>query len=322
MNKECIFGGVMNRTALCIKMLQILSVRNIVSIAELAERLETNPRNIPEFKKELEVAGYAINSTAGRYGGYSLDMGESLITPNLTSQEIAVLKNGVEYLSARNDFMEKTNFESAIGKIALSKQNDDNAQEYTIINRFPLAMSESELKNRYTAIEKCVGCKQKIKIEYLSLNGTFKERIIHPYKVFMYNNAWFVIAFDENRNEVLYFKINRIEKFKVLSDFFRVPYSFNERDYLDEFGMKQNGEWHEIKLKLSNQYAVLVKERIYGKDQTVEEIDEKTTILTCKMQNKAEILKFVMGYGSNCKVLEPDWLKEMVIKECERMLGE
>ncbi len=162
----------MNRTALCIKMLQILSVRNIVSIAELAERLETNPRNIPEFKKELEVAGYAINSTAGRYGGYSLDMGESLITPNLTNQEMAVLKNGVEYLSARNDFMVKADFEGVIGKIALSKQNDDNSQEYTIINRFPLAMSEIELKSRYTAIEKCVGCKQKIEIEYLSLTAS------------------------------------------------------------------------------------------------------------------------------------------------------
>ena len=45
----------MNRSSLCIKMLQILNAHDFVTTKELAERLETNPRNIIEFKKELEV---------------------------------------------------------------------------------------------------------------------------------------------------------------------------------------------------------------------------------------------------------------------------
>lgn len=60
--------GVMNRAALCIKMLKILKSRDIVSTAELAELLKTNPRNIREFRKELEAAGYHIEEKRGRYG--------------------------------------------------------------------------------------------------------------------------------------------------------------------------------------------------------------------------------------------------------------
>ena len=56
----------MFRTALCIKMLMIFDV---VSIKELSEELETNPRNIPEYRKELEAAGYPIETVSGRYGG-------------------------------------------------------------------------------------------------------------------------------------------------------------------------------------------------------------------------------------------------------------
>ena len=57
----------MFRTALCIKMLMILFTRDVVSIKELSEELETNPRNIPEYRKELEAAGYPIETVSGRY---------------------------------------------------------------------------------------------------------------------------------------------------------------------------------------------------------------------------------------------------------------
>ena len=59
----------MNRTGLTIKMLTLLKARGKMSTKELAEELETNPRNIREFRKELELAGYVVEETRGRYGG-------------------------------------------------------------------------------------------------------------------------------------------------------------------------------------------------------------------------------------------------------------
>ena len=40
----------MSKASLCIRMLTILYSRQVVGIAELASLLETNPRNIPEYK--------------------------------------------------------------------------------------------------------------------------------------------------------------------------------------------------------------------------------------------------------------------------------
>ena len=91
----------------------------------------------------------------------------------------------------------------------------------------------------------------------------------------------------------------------------KVLLSYNERDYLDESGgMKQNGDWYDMKLKVTGQYAMLVRERVYGKNQQVECVDNNTTILSCKMQNKENIKVFVLGFGSHCEVLEPEWLKD------------
>ena len=65
----------MGKAAMCIRMLQILNTGRIYKISELADLLDTNPRNIIEYKKELEEVAeqenhaFFIETIPGRYGG-------------------------------------------------------------------------------------------------------------------------------------------------------------------------------------------------------------------------------------------------------------
>ena len=119
-NVKMLVGDHMNRSALCLEMLKILNQRDLVSIEELAERLETNPRNIPLYKKELECAGYDIETVRGRYGGYRLNQKALLPIPNLTPQQYDSLTSAVSYLSHQSDFLEKYELEKAIQAIQSS----------------------------------------------------------------------------------------------------------------------------------------------------------------------------------------------------------
>lgn len=62
----------MNRTGKCIKMLFLLQKNKRMKASELAIALDTNKRNIREYVKELEVAGFHIDSISGSSGGYEL----------------------------------------------------------------------------------------------------------------------------------------------------------------------------------------------------------------------------------------------------------
>lgn len=311
----------MSKTSQSILMLELLYSRDKISVAELATRLEDNPRNIPEYRKALEEANYIINSTRGPDGGYSLDKKCLFPAVKLSSVEQEALMQGANYLRARNDFMYSASFETAMAKISASLVRDENPVDTTVVNRFPLVMEQEEIQERYNALNECIKTKTSIEIDYLSLKNETSNRIIHPYKLFMYNNAWFVLGFDENSSEIRYFKINRIQKFKPTWKKFRVLLSYNERDYLDESGgMKQNGDWYDMKLKVTGQYAMLVRERVYGKNQQVECVDNNTTILSCKMQNKENIKVFVLGFGSHCEVLEPEWLKDDMLGIAKTLL--
>ena len=312
----------MGKAAMCIQMLQILNSGRIYKCSELADLLETNPRNVIEYKKELEEAGYYIISVPGKYGGYQLDRSSIIPSLKLTKDEKTALAEGSGYLASRSDFLFKKDYQTAVSKIYSSVQNDFVQPDPQIINRFPLVMSEAEIGRRYKELDECLRLKNKIEMEYLSLKNEVTKRVLHPYKLFMYNNAWFVLGYDEKSCDIRYFKLNRIlDCHRLTGQKFRVMLSYNESDYLDEYGMKQNGEWYFVKLKLSGPYAMLVRERIYGRNQTVECVDNETTLLSCEMQNKENVLSFVLGFGEHCEVLEPGWLKDEITQYAKRIIA-
>lgn len=293
----------MSKTSNCIKMLRILKTYGRISKSELAGLLETNPRNISEYIKELENSGYIIEVFSGKNGGYELK--NDIILPNLKLNDIemSALTQGIEYLRARNDFTLKNEFNSALSKILLDSKKLDY-EEISIINRFPLAMPLDEIKRRLLIIQESIKTKHKLKIVYTSLENNNKQHILSSLKLFMYNNAWFVLALDEEKNDILYFKLNRIEEIELLKIEFRIPLYYKESDYLDEFGMKNNGEWYYVELKITGKSVVLIKERIYGKNQQIIDRPDGSIIFKAEMQNKNDIDDFIAKMKDECSVIK------------------
>lgn len=310
----------MSKITNAIKMLHILSVRDLVSKTELAEHLDTNMRNISEYRQVLLDAGYDIEALPGRFGGYRLNREKVMPNPRLTESEKEVLLKSADYLNKRYDFLDKTEFQSALGKVLSTTTTFSHEFDNLIIDRFPLSMPEEEIKARYNALNKALSNHQKIEIYYLSSKNKMKRHVIHPYKLYMYNLAWYVLAFNESFNDVGYFKLNRIDSYEILPDKFIVMRTFEVSDYLDKFGMRQNGEYIDVSILLKTPYSALVKERIYGKNQKLEFVDDDTTILSCRMQGVDSIISFVLGCGAKAKILKPEWLEKKLKDELRKMI--
>lgn len=305
-------------------MLMILFTRDVVSINDLAEELETNPRNIPEYRKELEAAGYPVETVSGRYGGYRLKKNDVFPTVRLTDAEKKAMVESFEYITKRGDLPSMPAYKTAMEKMmAANRYRTANDADVIMIPRYPLAMSAEDLQERYAAISECAGMRLAFKMKYRSNDNVIRERVIHPYQLYMYNNAWFVLAYCELAKAIRYFKLNRIVEFEKTAKKFDYIYSYREgsewREWLDEYGMTRNGDWYEVKLKFTGKFAMVVQDYLYGKDQVTECVDANTTILTLKMQYKDSISNFVLGFGGYCEVLEPEWLKEDVLCKAEEI---
>ena len=324
----------MLRSALCIKMLMILFASDVVSIKDLAYELDTNPRNIPEYRKELEAAGYPIETISGIYGGYRLNKNKFFPTVRLTDAEKKAMVESFEYITKRGDLPSMPAYKTAMEKM-MSANNYRSVKdsELIIIPRYPFSMSEEDLQKRYSAISDALDKRIALKIKYRSNDNVVRERVIHPYKLFMYNNAWFILAYSESAKEMRYFKLNRIVEFELTAQKFDYIYSYREGSewhaWLDDNSMKKVPDWSgdfgeaddsmRVKLRLSGKPAMYVKEYLYGTDQIVTEIDKDTTILEFTAQYKYNLLQLVLGFGSNCEVLEPEWLRGEIVNQSKMM---
>lgn len=308
----------MGKTSASIKLIQILTAKkDFISTDELAEMLDTNKRNIREYVQEIEEAGYFVESKRGLTGGYRILNHTTLPATNLTDEEINALKDSAEFLK-ENNYELFNDYNNAVSKCLSSVNYKDNLSLEAIYDKFPLAIPKKELMDRYQTVADAIEDQYKCDMNYKSSKNVVKRHTIHPYKLFNYNSGWFVLAYDEDKNDFTYFKLNRMESiYKKKSHFTKMD--FDENEYLDEFGMKKNGEYYHVELEFSN-LNVYIEERVYGKNQELEIIDDNHIKLSCDMQNKDMIVSFVLSFKSNCKVLAPDWLKEEVSNELLKMM--
>lgn len=288
---------------------------------DIAEALETNPRNIIEFKRELEVAGYAIGYENGPYGGYYLMDRSIFPVAALTDNEKIAVKRFDDFLEDYKSFLLYDHLKDAVTKIlAASRSNFVSNSFLHVIKKFPLAKDEQDLQNIYLKVHTGILNRQKIKIKYDSMSsGNQKERIMHPYELFQYSDSWYMIAHEEGKKDYQCYKLVRIVYIENLNDKFIFDTSFNVSKYIDDYGIKMDGQKINVKLKLFPPFNKLVAERILGEHQHQTHYEDHS-ILEVTMNGDYIIKQFVLGMGKGCEVLAPKKLRNEIIKEISEQL--
>lgn len=311
----------MYKTASCIKLIQLLSSRyDFTSKDEIASFLEINPRNIREYIKEIEVAGYIVESKKGKSGGYRLVNRNLLPSLELTNNEIKTIEDVRKYIEGRDE-IDYTGYSIVMGKI-LNQINGDIKRDVPLlmIDHFPLSMDKSEIEKRYRLLSEAIKDLFEVEITYLKSNGEKKHYVIEPYRLFVFNNAYFTLAYDKEEKKMKYFKLNRINRYNLTKNHFLRLKDYDESKYLDEFGMKENGEYYHVKLEFIG-LNTYISERTFGKNQNITIIDDNKLVLECDMQNKNCIKSFVSSFRDKCKIIEPEWLIKDIKDEVWRVLA-
>lgn len=70
----------------------------------------------------------------------------------------------------------------------------------------------------YITMKKAIKNRNKVEIEYTSINSGITKRIIHPAELFCYIDKWYVAAFCELRKEIRLFKLQNILNYIILEE--------------------------------------------------------------------------------------------------------
>lgn len=173
------------------------------------------------------------------------------------------------------------------------------------------------IRDLLTAMETSRVCK----ITYKSLWGQ-APKIFHikPLKLFAKNDTLYLHSKMAKSPGKIYktpkfdplLVIHRIEALEVTEMPFQFPENFDfEKTYNQTFGVMKEDPF-QVTIAFSGHATKHVKERIWSHDQTIKEKMDEKIELTFTATSIVETLSWVMSFGYEAKVLEPDWFVNTV----------
>lgn len=159
--------------------------------------------------------------------------------------------------------------------------------------------------------------KRKVRMTYetRSRAGDISERVVHPYRIMPYVRSWQLVAYCELRQAILLFKVDRIHRAGILQENYSVPDSFNLQEYLGQgWGLMRGypGETEDVRLLFSAQAGGWVSEELWHPGQQAETLADGSVRFSLPIAPTPEFLRWLLYYGDQVYVEQPDWLRDKV----------
>jgi len=146
------------------------------------------------------------------------------------------------------------------------------------------------------------------------------EHRVDPYLLLLHQFGLYVVGYSHRAKQLRMFAIERMTSVKVLDDLF----SLSEELKLDQVYDKLFGLVDEpvqtIRIQFRPNVAYLIKERRWHPSQQIERLKDGSVILTFTAGGMDELASWVLSWGQEAKVLEPQILLEAVKAHLTRAL--
>ena len=152
-----------------------------------------------------------------------------------------------------------------------------------------------------------------IQFIYFNSFGQTSKRIIEPYKIYFKYNQWYFYGYDIDKHDFCLFKLSRMQEVQILNEtFVNRPF----KDYQFNFNIQK-----QIKLKLKINHSCAY--RVYD-DFNLNQIHQNNQgdfIIEVVYPYNDWICSFLLSYGDQLKVLEPQFIQDELVQRLQKNLN-
>lgn len=174
----------------------------------------------------------------------------------------------------------------------------------------------------YDALVGALADRQAVRVEY----GSFHERKnictkLNPYQLLFQNHSWYVIGRSSLHRSVRTFNLSRIVEIHSLEEAYEIPRGFSMKRYLRNAWrlIPEPGPDHFVRIRFSPKVAGNVAEVSWHATQRVRWNEDGSLQFEATVSGLEEISWWVLGYGDQAEVLEPEPLREIIAKRVGNM---
>jgi len=311
------------------KILTILSwEKNWLSISDICEKLEVqfgekvNRRTVQRDIDALSLV-FPISEQQGSKGTvYALD---SLKMDNImmSFNELVSLYFLRENLKNHRDELGKTAYQ-LIDKII--KYLPAVYQDF-IERLYRGFMVESNKKSDQVSMDvidtlyKAISEKKTVRMKYYSFSSdkvTYRE--VDPYIIYYKDGYYYLAGFCRVHNDIRDFRVSRIMDVAILDKSFVVSKDFDRNKYNKyAWNILKGGGLATVKVLFKGNAARLVKEYERHRADSIVENEDGSVVFEKKVSSYEEIMRWILGYGSEAVVIEPRELACSIVEEINAM---
>lgn len=277
----------------------------------ISERFEISPR---QAARDIEYLRYSMgapleyNAVKNGYG-YS-DGAFTLPAYFVTHEEKQALSYlAQQYRSVGTD--QATQLSSLFARLTGETEMEASSEEVSppvSLRNLPLPPTEQIVEQ---ILQIAINGGQKVTMNYINGSGEKSERNLAPYKLFMTRNIRYLVGYCDLRSELRVFRISRIEKLKVLDDYFTPIPQYNPEDYRDDHPLRFV-QPYTAEVRLESPLSAPFR---YGGESLGNMIYRFT------FQSSEEFLNYLLTTAGRFGILSPRWLKEKLRRRLEKLLS-
>lgn len=290
----------------------------------LAERFEVNKTTIQRDINLLCEMGIQIVPCGKQ--GYEMISDFFLPALNLDFEEALALVTAASFYRAAEGKQAVEVINRAIHKItsALPKQANNILNQIAPQIEVPhQQMSKIDETHPYKErLYEAIRERRSVSIEYNSFSSRQKIRHrLSPYAVLFRKHAWYVIGCSETFNQILTFRINRIDSLSITQLGYEIPEDFSVQRHLAKSWDVMLGPDTRVIIFFAPRIAPLIREVNWHPTQQIRENAKGTLRFEVTVAGWHEIGWWVLGWGNEAKVIKPKALREWVARTAQKMVG-
>ncbi|RTL43637.1 MAG: WYL domain-containing protein [Candidatus Melainabacteria bacterium] len=286
---------------------------------------EVQPRTVYDDIRELkERCGLDIEFDRFKNGYYNKNPKKQLPTFELSDGELFAITLGNEMLSEYTGTSFEPILSSALEKIyeRMPDRSEVDLGELRSMVNFN-AGSVIKIKRR-TFFDFNSACEKNLvmTLEYFTASrGEVTKREIEPYRLLESRGTWYVVAHCRMRNALRLFALHRMRDYFIKDEKFTPIDDGKIQEWIDSaFFLEHTEKESNIKIKFDPDASRYIRERKWHPSQELIEHQDGSCTLSFTAPSLDEIKRWVMSYGAQAEVLEPEELKLLMRVEFEAAL--
>jgi len=160
------------------------------------------------------------------------------------------------------------------------------------------------------------------RVRYHSFSGNrIKSFTIDPLHFFENKGGLYLLVRTTDFDHIRTLAIERIEELTPTDQPYQYPTDVDPEKMLEQAFDFVWDDPIRVKVWFSASQAPYIKERIWPESSTIDDQADGSIILTLNTSGRWDVKRWVLSYGAEARVLEPEDLRDQIVKELEAACG-